>query len=96
VRPGVGRDHHAIIYSGKSAPQPLPGEPEFLRSPIQVILKTPGGKLAKESLINYTKIYTVEHNVKTKFIGLIALSSMKIFMSNFNATWGTETNRKFS
>ena len=91
VRPGINRGDHAIIYSGKTAPQPLPGEPEFLKSPIRIVLKLPHEKLLKESWINYAKIYSVEHNVKVKFIGQIAPSSQKIFMSDFDATW--EKNR---
>jgi hypothetical protein len=92
LRLGINRDDHAIIYSGETAPRPLPGEPKFLKSPIRIIPKAPGEKVPKESRINYAKIYTVEHNVKVKFIGHIAPASKKILMSDFDATWRGETN----
>jgi hypothetical protein len=93
LMPEINSYDHAIIYSGETAPTPLPGEPKFLKSPIQIILKSPHNKLEKESRVNYAKIYTVEHNVKVKFIGHIAPSSEKIFMSDFDATWETKTKK---
>lgn len=91
VRPGINSDD-AIIYSGKTAPKPLPGEPELLRSPIQIIPKSPHDKLEIESRVNYAKIYTVEHNVKVRFIGHVAPASLKIFMRDFDDTWSGKTN----
>jgi hypothetical protein len=90
LKSGINGNSHAIIYTGKTAPKPLPGELEFLKSPIQIIPKIPREKLEKESRVNYAKIYTVEHNVKVRFIGHIAPASVEIFMSDFNATWETD------
>jgi len=40
-------------------------------------------KLALESRVNYSKVYTVEHNVKVCFIGKIHRDSVATFFEDF-------------
>jgi hypothetical protein len=44
-------------------------------------------KLERESRINYTKIYTVEHNVKVVFIGHVDPASQQRLANDFDSTW---------
>jgi hypothetical protein len=89
LAPGINRDSHAIVYTNPPGPERLRGEPKFLRSPIEIIPKTPRDRLGPDSRINYTKIYTVEHNVKVMFIGHVAPASVHKFMNDYNDTWRT-------
>jgi hypothetical protein len=87
IKGSVGREDHAVIYTGPHPPILSKGEPPLLLRSVRVIPKTPRDKLEKESRINYGKISTVEHNVKAHFIGQIADSSHHSFISDFDATW---------
>ncbi|RDL32580.1 uncharacterized protein BP5553_09036 [Venustampulla echinocandica] len=87
---GVKREEHAMIYTGDSPPQPLPGESPLEKRPIQMIPKTPREKLDPASRINYAKYYTVEHNVKVKFIGKLAPSSYKTFVMDSETAWNNK------
>lgn len=84
---GVEADDHAMTYTSDAPPIPQEGV-NLSNEPIRVIPKTPREKLIYNSLINYAKIYTVEHNVKVCFIGEIATSSMERFRADFGKTWG--------
>lgn len=90
-KPGVKREEHAIIYTGDSPPEPLPGESPLEKLPIQMTPKSPREKLDPASRINYAKYYTVEHNVKVKFIGRLAPSSHKTFMMDLDTAWNNKT-----
>lgn len=46
--------------------------------------KTPRDQLDPLSRLNYAKIYTVEYNVKVKFIGDIHKKSQKYFKKAYN------------
>jgi hypothetical protein len=84
---GLQHAEHAVIYTGDRPPREIPGEPVFGLKPIQVLSKTSRDKLAPESLINYAKIYTVEHSVKVAFIGKILKDSERRFMVDFDSVW---------
>jgi hypothetical protein len=87
TKQGVKREDHAIIYTGKIAPNELKGEARLVLRPVQVVPKTPRDKLETASRINYAKIYTVEHNVKVLFIGHIAPASEHTFVTDFDRIW---------
>ena len=57
------------------------------KDPIEIIYSNPRDKLDPDSLVNYAKIYTVEHNVKVHFIGRIAEQSESTFHVDFDATY---------
>ncbi|KAJ1329251.1 DUF6590 domain-containing protein [Microdochium nivale] len=73
LKPGVHPEYHGIAYHERTGPPaPLPGEPKlgFLPTPINILPEL----LAIEaihptSLINFAKLYTVEHKVPVRFIG---------------------------
>jgi hypothetical protein len=93
---GLQYTDHAVIYTGNKPPKVLPGEPNLLLEPIQVLTKMPRDRLAGESRINYAKIYTVEHNVKVAFIGKISPASERRFMNDFDSVWETKNKIKYS
>jgi hypothetical protein len=68
--------YHSIIYSTEEPPQALEGE-HLTKHPIRMI---PEGDtlshLAETSRINYSKTFTVEHNVKVKKIGRLDEGSL--------------------
>ncbi|KAH6663139.1 hypothetical protein EV126DRAFT_495737 [Verticillium dahliae] len=60
---GVKPRHHGIIYTSKE-PLMLEGEPTLGAPPARMEVTTKGEKLSKSSRANYSKMMTVEHNVK--------------------------------
>ena len=90
---GLHHAEHAVIYTGDTSPEGLPGEPVLGLKPIQVLPKTSRDKLAPECRINYAKIYTVEHNVKVAFFGKISKDSERRFIVDFDSVW--ESKPKF-
>jgi hypothetical protein len=84
AKPGVKPEFHAIIYtSSRGPPERLEGESQLLKKPIRAITDNPREKLWKESRVNYSKIYTVEHNVKVCFVGKIHKDSEATFFGDF-------------
>jgi hypothetical protein len=83
---GVKADDHAIIYIGEIAPRELPGELPLRKRPIRVIGKSPQDKLNPASRINYSKVYTIEHNFKVCFIGRIHEDSEAEFFADYRRT----------
>lgn len=70
---------HAIVYSSRqSVPNPLQGDPHFVKKPIAVDL-APGQALDAFSRIHFGKTWSVEWNVKVKNIGHISDASMPFF-----------------
>lgn len=49
----------------------LKNEPKLGFSPVRMHIEVGGEALAKESRVNYSKLVTVEHNVKIFLIGRI-------------------------
>jgi hypothetical protein len=59
----------------------LPGEKKLLKKAVRVTGTSPKDKLDKASRVNYSKIYTIEHNLKVCFIGEIHKDSEAIFFT---------------
>lgn len=55
---------------------PDSGESDMVPIAIRVIPDLRTEKLAPTSRINYGKVYTIEHNVKVKSIGMVQQSSL--------------------
>ena len=62
---------HGIIHEYNTKPKLLEGEPRLGFRPIRLQIQAAGERLASESRVNYSKLVTVEHNVKVFFIGNI-------------------------
>jgi hypothetical protein len=83
TKPGVIADDHAVIYTVDQAPEPLEGETGIHKRPVRVETFNNREKLAPQSRVNYSKLYTVEHNVKVLFIGRIHKDSEATFFGDF-------------
>ena len=62
--------HHAIAYTSEQAPEPLDGE-RFNKHAIK-IEPSAGQWLHDASRVNFSKVYTIEHNCKVKSIGMVS------------------------
>ncbi|KAL4906709.1 hypothetical protein BDW74DRAFT_136758 [Aspergillus multicolor] len=76
---GVDPEKHAIVYMRGTRSTPDPREPRMRKEPLEVAPENPGERLALMSRLNFSKIYTVEHNVKVLPIGRITSGSMTRF-----------------
>lgn len=98
---GVNKAEHAIIYSGKSVPDPLPqerpdrGESGMLEEAIRYQPDEPSEKLHVASRINFGKVYTIEHNVKVRAIGFVHSISETAFAMQFKLVWEANMNVQF-
>ncbi|KAH8160231.1 hypothetical protein CIB48_g8013 [Xylaria polymorpha] len=68
---GVRPSKHGIIYAAGQKPKLLRNEPELGFDPVPLEIYAEGETLARESRVNYSKLVTIEHNVKVFFIGRI-------------------------
>ncbi|MCJ1465142.1 hypothetical protein MMC07_003758 [Pseudocyphellaria aurata] len=69
TKPGVDQSSHTIVYSGRTAPEKLSGETNMNKDPLRISLCTPDDKLDPRSRINLGREYSIDHNVKVKYIG---------------------------
>ncbi|KUJ10755.1 uncharacterized protein LY89DRAFT_689387 [Mollisia scopiformis] len=83
---GITPEYHAIIYSTPEPPV-LNFVPHL--KPIQFEGRNARHKLEPMSLVNYAKIYPVEHNVKVQFIGWVAKDSQRHFVRDSNGVWNS-------
>lgn len=68
---GVKARKHGIIYELGKKPRMLENEPKLGYAPVAMEIYEKGEKVSKESRVNYSKLVTIEHNVKVLFIGRI-------------------------
>jgi hypothetical protein len=68
---GVNPDDHAAVFAENSKPRLLPGE-TLRKKPLTIIIEDPREKIDPLTRINFSKVYTVEHNVKALKIGRIS------------------------
>ena len=88
ARRGTVKSEHAIIHTGRSAPQPAPDEQTFsgeagLRDPIRVDPDLRNDKLDPRSRLNFGKVYTIEHNVKVRSFGMVHRNSLPALLNPF-------------
>jgi len=74
---------HAIIHMEGEAPERTEMDGGIVKEPLEVRPDSKREKLHPLSRINFSKVYTVEHNVKVKSIGRISKKSMP----NFRVYW---------
>lgn len=75
------------MYEVGRSPRRVDGEPRLGFPPLQVCLTEEGEWLHKESRINYSKLVTVEHNVRVFFIGSIVQDNWQIIEDAVNQCW---------
>lgn len=81
-RPGFNKDDiqaHAIIHMTKTKAFPLEGEPVLEKIPIMVDKGGEDSKLDPASRIRFDKVFSIEHNVRVKDVGIINQQSMPYF-----------------
>lgn len=66
----VDMQHHSIAHTTPEAPSPLPNE-RLVKKPIYIDTRRTGEVLNAESRVNFSKLYTIEHNLKVKEIGIV-------------------------
>ncbi|KAF5250996.1 hypothetical protein FANTH_3860 [Fusarium anthophilum] len=64
-----------------------PREPELGFAPIRVRLYEPVKVLAKEMRVNYSKLTTIEYNIKVLFIGRVMTEDLDIVTDAVNESW---------
>jgi len=75
--------NYAIIYTSDTVPEPLKHERQLL-TPIRMVPTNPRHLLKPEHRIYYSKVYTIEYNVKVWFIGSIHRHSKKKLVEDYN------------
>lgn len=86
---GLKKSDHAIVHSGKDPPLLLPserpaqGELGLLPHTIRVDMDDPSEKLDPMSRVCFTRIYTVEHNIKVRSLGKVNVASMRQLLAQF-------------
>jgi hypothetical protein len=68
---GLKPQKHGIIHVQGQKARTLSDEPELGFPPVRMKMTASAETLLKESRVNYSKLVTVEHNVKVYFIGRI-------------------------
>ncbi|KAF2215317.1 hypothetical protein CERZMDRAFT_35496, partial [Cercospora zeae-maydis SCOH1-5] len=81
VNRNMDNGDHGMVHMGPAVPAPLPGERAMLPAAVRVIPDDPTEKLKPTSRINYGKIYTIEHNVKAKGVGMVHENSLQALLS---------------
>lgn len=93
---GVKAEKHGIIYQRGQRPKLLDGEPKLGFPPVKMDVTMEGEKISKESRVNYSKLVTVEHNVKVMFIGHITPNDWPIVPDAINRCWDQKDHHKRS
>ncbi|KAL1896992.1 hypothetical protein Cpir12675_002517 [Ceratocystis pirilliformis] len=84
---GVKPDRHGIVVQCGKKAKPAAGEPTLGFPPIRVQIRAHGERLTRESRINYSKLVTVEHNVKVFFVGSILTEDADLLQDAVNQCW---------
>jgi hypothetical protein len=97
------KSQHAIIYTGDTAPNPLPSEMPSnaderpMGDPIRVIGTIPwDNKMNQMSRINFLKVYTIEHSVKVGDFGYVDYADEWKLTAQWNLHWGREGSDRLS
>lgn len=97
AKKGINKADHGIVYVGSSIPEPdaeeLPirGELPMVQIPIRVDPDSRTEKLGHKSRIHYNKVYTIEHNVKARSVGMIT-RSLPDLISQTSLVWSRTAN----
>lgn len=91
---GVKPEKHGIVYERGQKSKRLDGEPSLGFAPVRVEMTENGEKISRESRVNYSKLVTVEHNVKVFFIGHVYPSDWQIVGDAVNHCWNKKIHQK--
>lgn len=79
------KDHAALVPKGKEQ-QLISGE-KLTRDPLHLVIEDRHTKLSSASRINFSKVYTVEHNVKVYSVGRVAPEDIDRLKNYFRRTF---------
>lgn len=82
------------MYEKNSKAKRMHKEPELGFSPIRIDLSAKNETISRESRVNYSKLVTVEHNVKVFFIGSIVTDDFDIVQAAVNTCWNDKIRDK--
>jgi hypothetical protein len=91
---GVKPEKHGIIHERNHKARLIDKEPKLGFRPVRVDITEEGEKLARESRVNYSKLVTVEHNVRVFFIGNIYTPDFDIVSDAVNSCWEAKIHHK--
>jgi hypothetical protein len=66
-----------------------------MRSPIKVVPNSRSVELDNSSQIDYSRVYTVEHNVKVYEFGKVAPEDMAKFLQNFDNVFNSKEDNDY-
>ncbi|KAM0283261.1 hypothetical protein ACHAQH_002555 [Verticillium albo-atrum] len=89
---GVKPHHHGVVYTS-SKPKMLDSEPQLGAPPARMEITEQGEKLSKSSRANYSKMMSIEHNVKVFFIGRIK-DDYHVVYDAVNACWENKEHHR--
>ncbi|KAJ3554355.1 hypothetical protein NPX13_g10635 [Xylaria arbuscula] len=90
---GVRPSKHGIIHAAGQKPKLLRNEPELGFEPVPLEIYAEGEMLARESRVNYSKLVTIEHNVKVFFIGRIPYPYFESVSRAVDKCWSDKMHR---
>ncbi|KAG8160049.1 hypothetical protein KVR01_010686 [Diaporthe batatas] len=93
LKNGVKPHHHGIVYEKGSQPIRLPKEPDLRFRPICMEMN-PGEHISEESRVNYSKLVTVEHNVKVLFVGNVLYEDWPIVQQAVDECWDSKKTHR--
>jgi hypothetical protein len=82
TKPGVNPTNHAALVLDGTDQQLMPGE-VLTKSPLHLQLEDKSMKLAASSRINFSRLYTVEYNVKVATVGRISHKDLELLDQYF-------------
>lgn len=91
---GVKPAKHGIVYEHGHKPHMVSGEPKLGFPPVQATITEDGERLSKESRVNYSKLVTIEHNIRVFFIGSIMPNSLDIIKEAVNDCWYQKNHQR--
>jgi hypothetical protein len=88
TKPGTVAQDHAAVFSVGGEVQLHPGEELLTKTPICVKIEDASLSLDPMSRMNFTKVYTVEYNLKIRNVGRVYGDSVGIMDDYFAAGLG--------
>ena len=84
--------NYSIIYTRSLPPEPSDID---MRSPIKVVPNSRSVELDNSSQIDYSRVYTVEHNVRVYEFGKVAPEDMAKFLQNFENVFNSKEDNDY-
>lgn len=85
---GVKAHKHGIVYEQGNSPTALRREPRLGFDPICMQMTAANEHISEHSRVNYSKLVTVEHNVKVFFVGRILYEDWPVVSEAVDRCWG--------